>query len=312
MKDLPEEFTERLKLIIPEDKWGDFAATFSRKRNLSLRINTLKTSIAEGLQELASLNIEYEQLDWLPEAIITSEDNRSILSSSKAFNEGRIYIQGLSSMLAAFILKPIPGETNLDLAAAPGGKTLHMAAMMNNEGKLSAVEAIKGRFFKLKANLETYGASMVRTFLMDGRAVGRKCPEMFDRVLLDAPCSSEARITALDPKSWAHWTVRKVGEAAKKQKGLISSAWHSLKPGGLLLYCTCSFAPEENELTVQKLLRRFEDAEIIDVDLQIENKMQGLSEWKGKEINPELTKSVRVLPNENMDGFFLCLLRKNT
>jgi 16S rRNA (cytosine1407-C5)-methyltransferase len=109
-------------------------------------------------------------------------------------------------MLAPLALAPRPGETVLDLAAAPGGKTLQLAALMQNSGRLSAVEAVKGRFFRLRANLERGGVTNARTFLMDGRAVGRKCPEMFDRVLLDAPCSSEARFSRLDPRSWAHWS----------------------------------------------------------------------------------------------------------
>ena len=309
MKDLPEEFVSRLKAICG-DYFDAVMPTFSRQRSLTGRVNTLKASIEECHQALADLNVPFERVSWMDEALEFSEEYRSIITSSEIFNEGKLYIQGLSSMIPVLALDPQPGETVLDLAAAPGGKTTHIAMLMKNEGRLSAVEPVKGRFFKLKGNLETQGATMVKTYLMDGRAVGRKCPEMFDRILLDAPCSSEARISALNPDSWNHWSVRKVGEASKKQRGLISSAWHSLKPGGKLVYCTCSFAPEENELIVQRLLKRNEDAELEEIAMPVDNYMNGLSEWKGKAINPEIQKTIRVLPNEKMDGFFLASIRK--
>lgn len=312
MAELPEEFTTRLRAIVSEEKYEGVISSFHGRRSLTVRVNTLKNTIDEAQKELQSMGISVEQVTWMPEAFILPFDCKSQLSSSDAFNEGRIYIQGFASMLAAYALDPQPGETVLDLAAAPGGKTLHIAAKMENEGKLSAVEAVKGRFFKLKANLETYGATMVRTFLMDGRAVGKKCPEMFDRILLDAPCSSEARIVAGEPKSWEHWSERKVKEAARKQKGLLSSAWHSLKPGGRLVYCTCSFAPEENELSLQKLIKKFGDqVEIEDVEIPMENIQPGLTSWQGKGLHPDLNKAIRVLPNEMMDGFFMVSLRKN-
>ena len=311
MAELPEEFTTRLQAIIPSEDYDEVLSSFHGRRSLTVRVNTLKTTIEEAKEELQAMGISVEQIEWLPEAFVLPIECKSQLSSSPAFNEGRIYIQGFASMLAAYALKPEPGETVLDLAAAPGGKTLHIAALMKNEGKLSAVEAVKGRFFKLKANLENYGATMVRTFLMDGRAVGKKCPEMFDRILLDAPCSSEARIVADEPKSWEHWSVRKVKEAARKQKGLLSSAWHSLKPGGRLVYCTCSFAPEENELSVQKLIKKFGNQVGIEgINIPMDNIQSGLTSWQGKELYPDLNKAVRVLPNEIMDGFFLISLRK--
>ena len=148
-------------------------------------------------------------------------------------------------MLATLVLDPQPGEDVLDLAAASGGKTLHIAAKMRNEGKLSAVGPVRGQSFKLQTNLKRYGSEITRTYMTNGRTVGKKTPERFDRVLLDAPCSDESRIHQDDPESWQHWKLRKIKEQARKQYGLIRSASAALKPGGTLLYCTCSFAPEK-------------------------------------------------------------------
>ena len=116
----------------------------------------------------------------------------------------------------------------LDLAAAPGGKTTLMAALMNNQGVISAVEPVKARYFRLKRNMQAQNVEMVKTYLMDGRAVGNKTPQRFDRIMLDAPCSSEARFSLLDESSWSHWNLKKVKETSKKQKRLIQSAYHAL------------------------------------------------------------------------------------
>jgi 16S rRNA (cytosine1407-C5)-methyltransferase len=215
-------------------------------------------------------------------------------------------------MLAAVVLDPQPGEEVLDLAAAPGGKTLHMAARMHNQGRIGAVEAIRERFFKLRKLLDVYGATMVQTYLADGRTIGRKTPERFDRVLLDAPCSCEARFDPREPDSWRYWSPRKIKESARKQKGLLRSAADCLKPGGSLLYCTCTFAPEENELIVASLLEEQGDAlEVVPITCPLPNVQPGLVEWEGRSLRADLARSLRILPNAWMDAAYLCKLVKH-
>jgi 16S rRNA (cytosine1407-C5)-methyltransferase len=309
---LPSRFLERLQSIIPECDWESVLASFASTRPVCFRINPLRASPDEVISELQGLGLNPEPVAWNALGYTLPPEVRSLLTDSAPFNEGRIYIQGLSSQLASIVLDPSPGEVVLDLAAAPGGKTLHIAALMQDQGQLSAVEPVKNRFFKLRANLERGGASMVKTYLKDGREVGHKVPERFDRVMLDAPCSSEARIRADKPDSWSHWSEKKIKEVARKQKRLIHSAILALKPGGRLLYSTCSFAPEENELVIQDALRRHPEMEVLPVDLPLGNIQNGLTEWSGKTLNPEVTKCRRVLPDGQMDGFFLCLLQKKT
>ncbi|MDX1335744.1 MAG: RsmB/NOP family class I SAM-dependent RNA methyltransferase [Gammaproteobacteria bacterium] len=309
---LPARFLERLQSIIPSSQWESVLASFSSERPVCFRINPLRAGTDQVLDEFNELGLQPEPLPWNPYGYCLPTEARSLLTESALFNEGRIYIQGLSSQLAAIILNPQPGETILDLAAAPGGKTLHIAAMMQNHGQLSAVEPVKNRFFKLRANLERGAAIMVKTYLRDGREVGHKVPERFDRVLLDAPCSSEARIRAGKPESWSHWSEKKIKEVARKQKRLLHSAILSLKPGGRLLYSTCSFAPEENEIVIQDVLRKHPEMSVLPVDMPVTNIQPGLPEWSGKTLNPEVVKSVRVVPTKQMDGFFLCLLQKKT
>ncbi|WP_305044541.1 RsmB/NOP family class I SAM-dependent RNA methyltransferase [Geoalkalibacter sp.] len=308
---LPEEFLALLASVVPAPRREAVLASFAAEKPVTFRANRLKTSPAHLRAELEQAGFSPQPIPWYADAFSLPQEAKRALTESAAFYAGRLYIQNLASMLAPLALDPQPGETVLDLAAAPGGKATQIAALMGNEGRLSVVEAIKPRFFRLKANLEQQGVSIARAFLMDGRLVGRKCPQMFDRILLDAPCSSEARFTRLDPGSWAHWSPRKVKETARKQKGLIAAAWAALKPGGTLVYCTCSFSPEENELIVQELLRKHgAEAVIEDWRPKLDNVQEGLSDWQGKALNPELAKTLRILPDDVMDGFYLAKLRK--
>lgn len=309
--ELPRAFLDKLSLLLDEVQLEQVLNSFSREKPTTFRINTLKGSIQDTTAELCAAQFSLTPVPWLPIAFHIPPEQRRALTETDAFYQGRIYIQNLSSMVAPFLLAPQPGETVLDLAAAPGGKTLQIAAMMENQGRLSAVEAVKNRFFKLKANLDQQGATMVKTYLTDGRSVGNKCPEMFDRVLLDAPCSSEARFSLLDPSSWEHWSTRKVSEVARKQKRLLQSAFTSLKVGGVMIYCTCSFSPEENEHIVNHLLKKYGSCVSIEsIDLPFSNTMAGITHWQKKTYDDALTQCRRILPNEIMDGFFICKLRK--
>ena len=231
------------------------------------------------------------------------------LSRTTAAEEGAIYIQNLSSFYAVLLLDPRPGEEILDLAAAPGGKSLAIAAAMGNEGRLAAVEAVKGRFHRLKANMERCGVTCAEYYLRDGRGVGRAVGERFDRVLLDAPCSSESHMRWEQPQTWQHWSLRKVKECQRKQKGLIRSAYASLKPGGRLIYCTCSFSPEENEMVVAHLLEK-SDAELEALERVYAHHHPGRVQWGKRNFPAALSGTLRVLPFEGWDGFYIASLRK--
>jgi 16S rRNA (cytosine1407-C5)-methyltransferase len=307
---LPELFVERLRKLLPPESFDTALETFHHPKATTFRLNPLKTD-AESLEsELKGLGLHPEPVVEIPGAYRLPAEERRALTESDAFHEGRLYIQNLSSMLAPLALDPKPGERNLDLAAAPGGKTLMMAGMMEDRGWLSAVEPVKERFFKLRANLERSGATIVHTYMKDGRGIGRTCPMLFDRVLLDAPCSSEAKFSTLRPQSHAFWSPRKIRESQKLQRRLILSAWESLRPGGRLLYSTCSFAPEENEAVLDFLLKKRSDAEILPLELPVTNAVEGVEEWEKRRFDPAVSRARRILPTGEMDGFFLALIEK--
>ncbi len=310
---LPDIFTQRLKEIVPTEQYPYVLASFSHTRPTSFRVNSLKTSTEDLLKELQQNNITAQPISWYDQAFIIPHKQRNLLTASNAFNQGRLYIQGLPSMLAPLVLAPKPNEEILDLAAAPGGKTCQIACMMHDKGRIAAVEKSKSRFFKLKHNLKTQGVTCADTYLKDGGEVWRACENRFDRVLLDAPCSSEARFKPSKPKTFDYWSEKKIKEMTRKQWRLIYSAFRSLKPGGILVYSTCSFAPEENELIVDRLLKRFKgSADIKKLNLPIDNVQPGLTTWRDKTLNPALDNCVRILPNDLMTGFFMCQILKQT
>lgn len=238
--------------------------------------------------------------------------DRVSVTHSPAAERGALYIQNPSSYFAVQVLAPQPGEEILDLAAAPGGKTIAIAACMQNQGRLAAVEPVAGRFHRLKANTERCGVSVCAFYQRDGRGVGRAVPERFDRVLLDAPCSTEARMRWFDPDSYRHWQLRKVKETSRKQKSLLRSAYLALKPGGVLVYCTCSFAEEENEQVVAHLLKRT-DAYLEPIQGGPEHVLPGRVDApsaRGKGLPEQIAHSRRIIPDWIWDGFYLARIRK--
>jgi 16S rRNA (cytosine1407-C5)-methyltransferase len=300
-----------LQCIVPHDQWNAVLSSFSIQKPSVLRINTLLTSSDKLIDKLRNEGFDVLPVEWKSDALIVPHEQRSDILTSHWYRKGQLYSQSLSSQLAPMVLDPKPGEEILDLCAAPGGKTLQMACMMKDSGRIAAVEKSKSRFFKLKANLKHHQVSCVDLYLMDGAGVWRKTPERFDRVLLDAPCSSESRFRADNPKTFEHWKLKKIKEMAKKQKALIKSAVNCLKPGGILVYATCSFAVEENEAIIHYALKHFQDAiSVQPITLPIENTQAGLLSWQGKDFNPQVERSVRVLPNLIMDGFYLCRIKK--
>jgi 16S rRNA (cytosine1407-C5)-methyltransferase len=225
--------------------------------------------------------------------------------------QGSIYIQNPASLFASLVLSPKSHEEILDLAAAPGGKALHLAALMENKGRIAAVEAVKNRFFRLVTNINRADAEIIKPYLKDGSQIGRLVPERFDRVLLDAPCSSEGRFDLKDPATYAYWSEKKVKEMSHKQKRLIYSAIQALKPQGILVYCTCAFSVEENESIIQYALNKFAGKlTILPIEVPFTNYQPGLTSWGQFVFDANMQHAIRIVPDQLMNGFFICKLQK--
>ena len=307
--DLPPAFLARLAAIAGEDADAVLDA-LERPRAVGVRRNPLVPG-PDPWAALAEAGIPTQPLPWMPGAAVVPADRRAEMSRHGAVTDGRLYIQNPASMLPPLALGARPGERVLDLCAAPGSKTLQLWADMGAQGWLSAVEAVRSRFHRLRANLARHGGEGVHTYLKDGASVWRAVPESFDRVLVDAPCSSEGQFQRREPATFAYWSERKVKEMARKQRRLLYSAFQCLKPGGVLVYSTCTLAPEENEAVVAWLLARFPGAvRITPVDLGVPQARAGLPAWRGEAFPEDLAHAVRILPDAVMEGFFLCRLEK--
>ena len=224
-------------------------------------------------------------------------------------DRGLIYIQSLSSMLPPLVLDPRSGERILDLCAAPGSKTSQMAALMHNQGEMVCVENIRKRVYKLRAVLTLLGVTNARLVVTDGRRF--RDAQFFDRVLVDAPCSSEGRFNPRDPKTLAYWSPRKIKEMARKQKGLLLNGLRLVKKGGVLVYSTCTFAPEENEAVVDWVLRKTAGAvEVLPVAVPNIKTYATLAGWSGRPFDARIRDCARILPTPEMEGFFIAKLKK--
>ena len=308
---LPAEFLSRVERLLPAVRVDGWRRSVRSAPGAAFRVNTLKASEEEAVAELRREGLTPQPLEWPPGAWVAPTAQRRALVDSGAAREGRVYVQNPSSMVPVLLLDPRPGEEVLDLAAAPGGKTVQIAGRMGNRGRLAAVESVKARFHRLRRNLERCGVTIAQTYLADGGGVGRKVPERFDRVLLDAPCTSEGRFRAGDPASYRYWGPKKIRDMARKQKNLAISAVRSLKAGGVLVYCTCTLAPEENEAIVDGLLERFGEAlEVEALDLPEPFTAPILQEWEGRRFHPAVEGCGRLAPDETREGFFVARLRK--
>ena len=293
-------------------------ASFEAPLATGFRVNTMLRDEDETIADLRAEGVPLEPVEGLPGAYSVPPDGRAALLASRPYADGHVYVQNVSSQLAPIALAPRKGDRVLDLCAAPGSKTGQLSALVGPEGEVTAVEKVRPRFYKLKANVYAQGATNVLPWMGNGAAYWRREPEAFDRVLVDAPCSTEGRFRTHDPETTAYWSGRKIREMKSKQVKLLWAGIQSLKPGGTLVYSTCTFAPEENESVVAKALRTFGDAiEVIDAGLPTsgpiaDRAMAGLTEWRDRPLDPALERTRRVLPDELLEGFFIARLLKNS
>ena len=295
-----QAFLASLRDIYDEQRSAAIEASMLAPKRQAFWRNPLRP-VADAAFTLILQALDAHPVPGLTDLWSVTHDRRSTLVRHELSNSGALYPINPSSVWAARQLRVQPGHEVLDLAAAPGGKSLQLAAAMANTGRLALVESVPARFHRMRANLARVGVTNAHTYLDDGRATGRKVGERFDRVLLDAPCSSETRIRLDEPETFAHWSPRKVGEAARKQKRLLRSAFACLKPGGRLLYSTCAFAQAENERVVHALLKREPRARCLPVPPPPAPWLPGI----------DLPEAQRILPDELWNGFFLCLIEKS-
>ncbi len=293
---------ERYRGVIPE--WSAFLEASSRPEPTVFRLRRGGVAPAVVLERLADQGFRTRPLEGLP-AMHQVEDGPYPLSSTVEHWLGLLYVQQASTGVAAPALGPRPGERVLDLCSAPGGKTTHLADLMEERGCLVASEISESRIRGLLGNVYRLGHTGIFTVAADGRGF----PEgaLFDRVLVDAPCSGEGTLRrsgrAPDPSASFRSHV------TRTQSRLLERAVGLTRPGGTILYVTCTFAPEENEAIVDDALERL-PVELESLDLPIPH-APGLTAFDGRSYDPRLEGAARIYPHHlDSGGLFLARLRR--
>lgn len=316
MKNFPQKFVERIEHLLPVEEVESFLQCATEPLPKTVRL------VQNGKPSHQNLEDDLWDLSPvadLPNAFFIDRTHRekNPLGNTLTHFSGGIYIQSLSSMLPVIVLDPQSGEKILDLCSAPGSKTTFIAEKMNFSGVVVANEPSSSRSKKLASNVDRIGCTNVVLTQSDGVALSAFLGQEFDRILLDAPCSSEGYGRKSADFFTRNWNEKNIFASAKLQKRLIESAFKMLKPGGTLVYSTCTTAPEENELVVQYLCDTFGDAvEICAINFSNIPHYRGVSAWDSKHISAEISSNVcRLYPHLksvqwDSECFFVAKIKK--
>lgn len=302
------QFLERISLVTGLSK-DDLESLLTLERKSVARVNELSGWSKEKIVAELRKNFDVSRLSWYDGAFVINED-KSGLAESELFQKGHVYIQNASSLIPPLALDPKPGEKILDICAAPGGKASFIASLSDNKAQLWLNDALKNRLRKLQEVMEIFGVKFWKITGFPGQYIDKFVDESFDKILLDAQCTSEARADFRERRPLIYWSLKRVHEYSRLQKKMLIAAFKLLKPGGVIVYSTCTFSPEENEAVIDNLLKYHPEARVEEIRIEDLKVSQGLKEWEGEKFNEELKKAVRVLPGELMEGFFVCRIVK--
>ena len=324
---LPIEFEKKMKAFLG-DEWDDFLYSYDNNRFQALRFNTLKVqSPEERMRILKTLKISSDKkVSWANEAYYFDENVRP---GKHPYHEmGLYYIQEPSAMSAAALLAPKPGMRVLDLCAAPGGKSTQLATYLGDSGLLVSNEINTQRSRILSQNIERMGIKNAIVTNEDSFVLASHFPGFFNAIQVDAPCSGEGMFRKL-PEAIEQWSMENVAICAARQKEILDNAAVMLKPGGTIVYSTCTFSKEENEDVIEYFLERYPDFTLeemerfwphkvdgeghfvaklvrrgcVDTDLKADRKTQKNKNSKNRknETKPALTKENMKLLSEFLD-----------
>ena len=282
----------------------EFLEACERPLPKSIRVNTLKIDIKTALRDLEAKGFILEPVKWCSEGFWVKNSPMSI-GATREYLLGYYFIQTSASMLPPLLLDPSPEHIILDMCAAPGGKTSHIAQLLKNQGAVISIEIDEQRAIALKNNLARCGVFNTLILNMDAKEFP-KLNFKVDKILLDAPCSGEGLIRQ-KPERKISRSIKDIIFCSNNQEKLAEAAVNSLKDGGTLIYSTCSLAPEENEEVIDYLINNFPmRVEKISVDGE-----PGLTQFKDRVYDNSLANARRIYPHKHESiGFFICKLVK--
>ena len=301
-QDLPEAFEKRMKGMLGEE-YDSYLDSYQQERQFGLRVNPLKIT-GEELKELSGFCLR--EIPWTQDGYFYEEEDMP--ARHPYYAAGMYYLQEPSGMTPASRLHVEPGERVLDLCAAPGGKATALGAALRGKGVLVANDISNSRAKALLKNLELFGISNAFVTNEIPGNLADRFEGFFDKILVDAPCSGEGMFRK-DPAVIKTWDEVRPEYFAKLQRDILKNAVRMLRPGGQLLYSTCTFGPVENEGSISWVLENFPEMDVLEIE-PYEGFAPGHPEWgNGDE---RLKRCVRIWPHKMKgEGHFLALLKKS-
>ena len=263
---------------------------------VTVRVNASKGEYDEVFERLEEMGYDVEEGYACPEAIIIK--GGSSIENNELFREGLITVQDESAMLVSPLLDLNPGDVALDLCAAPGGKTTHIAELLENEGKVYSFDLHENKLSLINENLERLGLNNVEVEAMDATKLNSKYVASADKVLIDVPCSGLGIIRKKPEIKW-NKSRKALKDLVPTQRAIMENAWVYLKNGGTMIYSTCTLNTEENQDNVEWFLNKYKDAKVEKIFLG--NMDNFIYNNDG---------SLTILPNEYMDGFYIAKISK--
>lgn len=301
-RSLPQPLIERLTKQFGPQTVATMVKSFGTKRLPTLRINTLKTTDHAVMDAYREEGIAFERIKNIPHALRIKNRTDDQLLEHRLTKDGHVYLQGVASMIPPLVLAPELGMSVADICAAPGSKTSQIAALMSakigsdSKGMIIACEDNAVRYQKLVNTITIQGAN-VQAKNTDSATLYHEFPEAFDAILADVPCTAEGRIDTSSPRSFTFWSQKNITEHAKLQRRLLRSAFKMLKPGGTLVYSTCTLAPEENEDQVKWFVEEHPTMHVEKCSFPI------------SPVRPTPYGTI-ILPTPECEGFFVAKLKK--
>lgn len=301
-----KDFLERYSKLTDIEEFKKYSLSFLRR---CIRVNTLKCSVSKIKKILNENHWTCEQILWCKEGFYVDNSERRDIGNLSEHALGYFYVQEAASMIPPIVLDPKPKDVVLDMCAAPGSKSTQIAQMMQNEGTLLSNDSDVSRINALRLNIERCGVTNTIITNMEGSWF-KKSGMLFDKILLDAPCSGIGTIRK-SVKTIRIWNPKMATKISKIQKDLILTAYDLLKSGGILVYSTCTLEPEENEEVIDYLIKNRDGVEILPIELDI-NKGKPIMEFEGRSYDIQVKNVLRIWPQDNdTEGFFVAKIRKS-
>lgn len=308
-----QESLQRFRPLLDSQEFAALEQEVEHPLLPTLRVNPLKSDTRQIIEWAERYHWHIEAIPFCSDGFRIDDQAGTPVSQTIEHRLGHYYIQEAASMLPPELFnidETDPGLT-LDLAASPGGKTTHLTARTHDHGLVFANDSSQGRIPALRIVLQNWGAVNTAISQFPGEKLGPWFPELFDRALIDAPCSMQGLRTA-ESHATRPVTAKESSALAKRQQALLTSALQAVKIGGQVVYSTCTLMPEEDEGVIDAILTRFGSAvKVIDVQPSLPFPAPGLTAAEGQNYHPETAHSIRLWPHRlQTAGFFACLLQK--